>query len=342
MEELDKFQFTINSDDGTKLNYYTDYIGNTHTDSSWVRFNFNGRRELICGPNEYYTLQISGGSIPLTYYNINSYNNKIVVTNYTNASLGMYVDSNYPEYSTITFTIQTGNYTIYSLVTALNQSTASTSDGTILEYAQGTSTNGTAIQFGDLFYVIYDSTRELLQIYALSTTAYQGLSGLYQSTTVPQISSTSTAYKLLGFKSGDTNTFTTVSGYTYLIVSTTLIYLSYTNCIFLTSQQLRTNGIDSNNSSGGTDILATIHLTQNAPSILTFALYYECKLNCRDLTNFELILRDQDRNIICLNGADWLLTFDVKKYKDEQSIANMEQLMEQSAISNNMLKRRRL
>ena len=69
------------------------------------------------------------------------------------------------------------------------------------------------------------------------------------------------------------------------------------------------------------------------------------KLLGKDLTRFNIILRDQTRNVLTLNGVDWMLTFDVRKYIDHEVEDVMNMLSQQSIEKdqqNNAYKRRRM
>ena len=315
MEEVDKISITLNSYYGTKKSTYTDFMGNSRSDSSNVQFYFPGRPDLVCELDEQFTMAIVGGSLPITFYNINSLNNTIVITGFTNATLGI---SN----ATLTFTIQIGNYDVYSLQTALNIGTSdiTSTDGTIVQYASCT-INSTTYYFGDFFSVVYDTTRELFTIYSIyNSSGYQGNSkDTYAATTATTVvlSSSSTASKLLGFLPNISYSFSTITSYGCYLISTTLIDVSYTKLIYVTSS-LGTNAVVANGTNVGSDVLAVIHLTQNSPSIMTLGLYNDVKISSSNLSNFNIVLLDQDRNVLVLNGVDWALTFDLKRLKMSQ------------------------
>ena len=316
MEEVDKISITLNSYYGTKLSTYTDYMGNTQKDSSSVQFFFPGRPDLTCKLEEQYTMAIVGGSLPITFYNINSLNNTIVITGFTNSYLGL-------TNATITFTLSTGNYDVYSLQTALNitTSTSTSTDGTIIQYASCTINNHT-YYFGDFFTVLYDTTRELFVIYNFTNTYENNTANSYPTTTTIALDSSSTANRLLGYLPNTSYTFGIMSGYGYYLISATLIDVSYTKLIYVTSS-LGTNTLVANGTNVGSDVLAVIHLTQNSPSIMTLGLYNDVKISSSNLSFFTITLLDQDRNVICLNGVDWALTFDLKRFKRTQEEQDM-------------------
>ena len=113
-----------------------------------------------------------------------------------------------------------------------------------------------------------------------------------------------------------------MSGYGYYLISATLIDVSYTKLIYVTSS-LGTNTVVANGTNVGSDVLAVIHLTQNSPSIMTLGLYNDVKISSSNLSFFTITLLDQDRNVICLNGVDWALTFDLKRLKRTQEEQDM-------------------
>ena len=292
MSLLDRFQFTINSDDGTRLSSYTDANGNTQLDTSQVSFNFSGRSDLRCGLDEYYTFVMSTATIPVTFYNVNSYNDTITISGHPTANVnGDYV-------------LTHGNFTAYTLVTML-QNTATSGSGDLCY-------NSNAIAFVTNFTVTYDSIREIL--YFKCTT----------SNSSKPITISGNAVQLLGFKKSSSNVMVWSSVDTaWELYSTQLMNVSYTNTLFITSKELRTRGVDSTSASSGTDILATVQINQHSPSIMSYQSFFEQKLLSRDMTSFTIYFRDQDRNVMALNGIDWIITLDIRRYKNDDMIQNI-------------------
>ena len=260
---IDSFQMNLNSNDGVKLNTLIDSNGYTVTDTNSVQFQFGGDPDLQCGLDEKWSFAVSGSSIPLAFYNINTLNNTLVKANYTTTSL----------------------------LTAMTN-TSTTNDELFI--------NTNNALFGTYFNVTYDQTLEKYTFTAIGN-----------SNSTFTFGSASTMLKALGFEKATSITSLT----TNTLTSSYLIDLSFTKCILITSRDLPTNGVDSDNPVATSVTLATAYLTQNAPSIMTFQSYFEIKTTQRSINDITIDLLDENRNYIDMNGLDWMITLDLKKYK---------------------------
>ena len=276
---IDSFQMNLNSNDGVKLNTLIDSNGYTVTDTNSVQFQFGGDPDLQCGLDEKWSFAVSGSSIPLAFYNINTLNNTLVVSGHsvTNANG--------------TYTLTKANYTTTSLLTAMTN-TSTTNDELFI--------NTNNALFGTYFNVTYDQTLEKYTFTAIGN-----------SNSTFTFGSASTMLKALGFEKATSITSLT----TNTLTSSYLIDLSFTKCILITSRDLPTNGVDSDSPAATSITLATAYLTQNAPSIMTFQSYFEIKTTQRSINDITIDLLDENRNYIDMNGLDWMITLDLKKYK---------------------------
>lgn len=189
MEELDRKVITISSSNCNSLNNYTDFNGKTRSDTSSISCALDFT--MTCKQDEEFRATMSYISLPLSFYNVNSTNNKIVITGHSvSTANGMY-------------TITQGYYSVDELVTALTN-TDTTADQRV--------TSGT-VEFGDYFTVTYNTQQNIL--YFKCTT----------STTAVTIDGNTTAYSLLGMPYDEDVTFTTNSDNytkTFEITSSTL------------------------------------------------------------------------------------------------------------------------
>ena len=300
MDPINSFQFNLNSADGTKQNWYIDNNGNKTYDTNKILFDFGQDQRLACANDEKWTIAISGANIPLSYYVINNNNNKIVVTGHSTAAANG------------TYTITEGNYDVYSLLTALTNTTT-----TATELVQQTN----ATLFATYFTTTYDDVR---QEYT------------FTSTSDFTFNSTSTALKSLGFVKG-----TSVSSVDHSLSSSTLINLGYTSTIFIQCSEFLNNGLDSNNLNYSSTIIGTCYVTQNPPAMLYYQSPFEIKTFQKNLFLFTIELVDEDRNPICFNGLDWMMTLDLKKYKIRTN-TNMDSLyINNQVIYGNQVKRKK-
>lgn len=96
MTEIKRKQYYLNSKDAT-------YIAD---DTNWLRFDFSGV-PFRAQKDEYITVTVSQVVIPVSWHNVNSYNNKIYWTDLATSP------------TTLTTTLTTGNYTNTTFITML-------------------------------------------------------------------------------------------------------------------------------------------------------------------------------------------------------------------------------
>lgn len=122
---------------------------------------------------------------------------------------------------------------------------------------------------------------------------------------------------MLQFVSGDdhTNYYFTLSDTYYELYSSASVNLNYSNVFHVVSNRLGT----SNMSSCGTDVLVTVYTAETAPATVIYQSYDEIKLRSKVIDSFDLQIRDQNFNIVDLNGISWTITLLLKKYKKQIS-----------------------
>ena len=76
---------------------------------------------------------------------------------------------------------------------------------------------------------------------------------------------------------------------------------------------------------------------------MTFQSYFECKTTERSLNNFTIELLDEDRNYINMNGLDWIITLDIKKYnleKKQNDVFDEEPHLKKTKFNNQFLNKK--
>jgi hypothetical protein len=254
---MDEFQIFLKSRQGTSLN----------GSPASVEFDFTNNPKIIDN-SDIFTVCVKQAAIKVSWYNINSYNNLLVINN-------------------TGYSIPIGNYNVYTLVTVLD---------TLLTSLSIT--------------VTYDDDN--------GNYTFTKSSGSFQ------IYSTSTCDELLGLDFTNSDILSSVSS---VYVATLVADLSYASTIYVTSPELLNISKDSYSSSAISDTLASINVSVNSLGIVNYEGFTYTTLYRKIIDKFTIVLKDDNNNILQMNGGWWNITLNFKIVPDHRikaAVANVE------------------
>lgn len=249
--------------------YATVQVGGSTSDCIWVFKDY-----ISAMPNISMMMSVVDVEIPLAFYVVNENNNTIVWESSTG--------------STHTYTITEGNYSTDDLLTQLDTTVPMKTAGNWTPtYTPTSDLTNMAITYDDLTNKItFDCT------------------GGTQSP--DNITATSTALEILGFKKETAVSFTADK-----LTSQSNVNLAGITAIYVDSN-FQTDSLDSK--SGATSsILCKIPVNVSSLGILVWTNYtgYKTYIKEKHLNVVRLRLLDTDRNVLDLNGVDWTATLQV-------------------------------
>lgn len=242
MEDFTEFQIYLKSRQGDSSN----------NDPSTVEFNFSNR-PVIVASDKRISLNVQFASIKVTWFNVNSYNNVLVVNG-------------------TTYTITPANYNVYTLATEIS-------------------------------YLI--ATLSITCTYNDTSNQYTFSSDADDFT----FSNSTTADELLGLDFSNADTLSSTDNVYY---ATLIADLSYTTSIYITSPNLLNESRDSYSVSSISDIIASVQVTVNSTGIIYFTGYTRTILYRNIIDRFTIIIKDENNNVLQMNGGWWNMTLDIK------------------------------
>ena len=116
------------------------------------------------------------------------------------------------------------------------------------------------------------------------------------------------------------------------IISTKIIDLTYTSNIYITSPQLLNISRDTYHTNALNDVLASIQVTTNNLGLIYYKSTLSTILYTTKITNFDIILKDENNKILQMNGGYWNMTFTIKVIPNE-FIQNQKNLLTSLGIN---------
>ena len=96
-----------------------------------------------------------------------------------------------------------------------------------------------------------------------------------------------------------------------IITGTLIADLSYTSTIYITSPDLLNNSKDAATITASSDVLASINVTVNSLGIIFYEGNARTHLFRKIIDKFTIILKDENNQVLQMNGGWWNITFDL-------------------------------